>query len=243
MKERYIIIGCMLVVIVMACCYSKQAEAKIKTKIIPTKFTTPIQKGKSYRMDELLKTVETLSFDAKNLRKKIKKGKKISLSGKGLTIKKRTFKAKKEGNYKLKVKTKDKCYVIPLRAVNKVYKIQQSKIAKITISYQYMGPMTTIEVDQNMIHQIVKKINGVKYSFALPKTLRRPIGYIGYYVDLYASDGSLIKKLMIGDGSLIKESIVGIYTEISWKSDSHHAKDCFDYIKKVYNDGLSSNAK
>ena len=217
MKWWNVLIGCVIVALMMSFCHIEQAEAK--TRPTYKTITIPIQKGKTYQLYAFMKKLEKEYAESAaehfySIRRAIKKGKKVTLSGKGLTIKKKTFKAKKTGEYKLKVKIKKKCYVFSFCAVEKIYKLKPSGIAGIKILTRAMGETTTVEVkDREVINQIVNKINQAKYVFNFTESMLMIIGGKDYYVELYASDGSPPKVL----GLLYNKIQIN---NICWTSDS-----------------------
>lgn len=227
MKLRNVLVGCMVMVaVVMTLCHAEQACAKTNTFYR----TITVQKGKSYGLNDFLKKI-----GGNEVRAKIKKGKKVMLSGKGLTIKKRNFKAKKIGKYKLNIKIKNEKFVFPLSVIDKTLQIKPNKIAKITISTKVMGQTTSAEVkDRETINQIANKINQAKFSFDFAKSMRPRVGFAGHYVSFYAGDGTLLKEVAMA-GNEVRED-----KWTCWKAASD---ECYNYVKSVYNSILSGNTQ
>lgn len=234
MKFKRMLVGCLLIAVIISLCPLGEVQAETNPLVIA------VEKGKTYRLNGFLKKLIKFGrvSDAKEIGskiKKLKKGKGVVLSGKGLTIKKQNFKAKKPGKYKLKLKINKKSYVFSLLAVEKFYQLEQEKITRVVISTKVMGQTTSAEVkDRETIDQIVNKINQAKYSFDFAESMRIRIGFAGYYVSFYAGDGSLVKKFEMGENGVREDK--GTY----WKAAS---EECYNYVGSVYNSILSGNTQ
>lgn len=234
MKFKRMLVGCLLIAVIISLCPLGEVQAETNPLVIA------VEKGKTYRLNGFLKKLIKFGrvSDAKEIGskiKKLKKGKGVVLSGKGLTIKKQNFKAKKPGKYKLKLKINKKSYVFSLLAVEKFYQLEQEKITRVVISTKVMGQTTSAEVkDRETIDQIVNKINQAKYSFDFAKSMRPRVGFAGHYVSFYAGDGTLLKEVAMA-GNEVRED-----KWTCWKAASD---ECYNYVKSVYNNILSSNTQ
>lgn len=231
--QKIAAIGCLIAMTVSLFFQSMQVEAAkaVKTVTCPTIIT--LQKGKFYKVNDFLKLAGTVNSNAEKLRTKIKKGMKCRISGKGLNIKKKMFKVKKTGEYKLKIQLKKKVYVFPICVVDKTYKLEPEEVAGVKItSYVTVPPASTVKItNRAVLNQFVEKINRVGYSFSFPKTLRRRVGYAGYYVEIYGNNGKLIGKIqMFNDG--FRDIRASNYT--TWKADLSGAAEFYDYVKALY---------
>ena len=64
------------------------------------------------------------------------------------------------------------------------------------------------------------------------------MGFGGYYVSLYNAEGSCINRLAVVSDS-IWDTEVYMGKRFLWKSDSHFAKECFEFIDKTYKGALA----
>ena len=226
--------GCLLAMTASLFFQSMQVEAAkaVKTVTCPTIIT--LQKGKFYKVNDFLKLAGTVNSNAEKLRTKIKKGMKCRISGKGLNIKKKMFKAKKTGEYKLKIKLKKKVYVFPVYVADKGYQLQPEEVTSIKISSYATVPPVPIQFNtQEAVSQFVEKINQAKYTIRFPKTLVERPGFVGCCVVIYYQDGHSDVLWMTDAG--FKESyanqnnkwIEKIYT-------SPGAKEFYDYVEALY---------
>lgn len=235
MKQNRIL--CMVVVgflaagIAILSCHPELAEAAKKI----TAQNISVQKGKSYKLDDFLKLVATSNSDAGDLRSNIKKGTEYTVSGKGLQLTKRTFKGKKVGKYTLKIKTKKKTYAFPLCVVDKTYKLQADQVARIGISsYQTPPPVAKEFNTPEQINEFVAKVNQTKFTFMLPKTLFKNSGcFVGYRVELYASDGKLIAAWWLTESGF-EEPHTNEKNNAERNYTSSQAKAFYQYIEALY---------
>lgn len=253
MRQRGFKTGCMLLVLMMFFCQFEQLEAKERSpkseRTLKQEWAEPsskyfyqpasVQKGRFYSIKDFINVAGT-SVSAAQLRSKIiKKKVKFTMSGSGLVIRNQSFKANKTGDYKLNVKTEDEWHVFSLHVVDQYFEIQADEVSKVTISQKEMGETTTMEfTDSNIVNEISGKLSQSKYTFVFPKTPKIPVGFGGYYVSLYNAEGSCINHLAVVSDS-IWDTEVYMGKRFLWKSDSHFAKECFEFIDKTYKGALS----
>lgn len=224
------VIGCLVAGMVILSCPPKPVEAAKKI----TAQNMAVQKGKSYKLDDFLKLVATSNSDVGDLRSKIKKGTKITVSGKGLQTTKRTFKGNKAGGYTLKIKTEKKTYVFPLCVVDKMYKLQADQVARIEISSYLTTPPVAKEFNTpEQINQFVEKVNQAKFTFTLPKTLFVKTGFSGYRIVLYASDGKQIATWWLTESGF-EEPHTNEKNNANQNYTSTQAKAFYQYIEALY---------
>ncbi len=182
-----------------------------------------VQKGKTYRLKDILDLEATASFEAKNLRRKIRKGKKVSISGR-----------------ELKVKNK-KLYIFPIEVVKKTFQLRADEVSRIVIKSFAAFPPPEIEItDRAVIDRYVEWMNQIKYTFHFLETLRQRVGDTGNYIELYADDGSLIGNFKIGENGITDHGFRkydghGKYADlVSWKSESPLAGEFYRYVKGLF---------
>lgn len=247
MKCSRIILGCVVVVIVMSLCSMKPiAAVSKKMRSLDTNLTyintrfVPVEKGKEYKIYDFLKDLKAgIGIQAKEeLRVDIKDKRIVSLSGKGLKIKKRTFQAKKQGDYFLRVETEKNNYVFPLYVVDSSYKVQPDNVAKVSIGINIMGKETkTMVTDRETICQVVEKINQAKYSFDFASTQKPRTGFGGYFVNIYLNGENAAKELRLDEGGFRMEDAL-VSTGIRWSGKTTSAKECYDCVRQVFNNAL-----
>ena len=223
MKRRYIVSGCMLML--LALLFSQIPFVSAKTKPNPHPVSAKksgvyrlkrnldadkskvdkykselrvhlLEKGKTYRLKSFL-NMEEKSLLKEELVTRIKKKpkQKITLSGEGIKIKKQTFCPQKEGLYMLKVETDEDSYIFPIYAVNHEYKVNLDEVDKISITINQMGKSyTALHMDGR-------------------KTELNTLNYGGF-------------------------SINTGWVRAKWSSDSPSAIDFVDYIGQVFDDYL-----
>ena len=237
--KKMIAAGCLLMTAAVLLSHPRPADAAAK---FTADSEIAVQKGKTYQLKDFLNLAETIYSAAGDIRKSIKKGKKVTMSGSGMTIKnkKLTFKVKKTGKYKLKVKTKKKTYIFPLNAVEKTYQLRADEIASMKIRSYVTVPPPEIEIkDRAVINQYVEKVNQTKYTFSLPKTLRLLPGAFagGYVVELYNSDGKCIQKCELTMEGLFD---ITVYDTKKWKSNyitwksKAYAGEFYKYVEALF---------
>lgn len=252
-RQKSFRIGCMLLVLTLFFCPFEQVEAKAKNtnseKALRQEWAEPsskyfyntalVQKGRFYSIKDFI-NVAGMSVSAAQLRSKIVKKKvKFTMSGSGLVIRNQSFKANKTGDYKLNVKTENEWHVFSLHVVERYFEVQADEVSKVTISQEQMGKMTTMEfANSHIVNEISDRLSQSKYTFVFPKTSRVPLGFGGYYVSLYDDEGNCMNRLaVVSDSIWDTETYMG--KRFRWKSDSHFAKECFEYIDKTYKEALA----
>lgn len=224
------VIGCLVAGLVILPCQPGKAEAAKKA----TAQNMAVQKGKSYKLDDFLKLAATGNSAAEELRTKIKKGTKYTVSGKGLQVTKRTFKGKKTGKYTLRIKTTKKTYIFPLCVVDAAYKLNANEVARIEISSYLTTPPVSKEWSAPAeINQFVEKVNQTKFTFTLPKTLFKKPGFVGYRIALYASDGKQIALWWLTESGF-EEPHTNEKDHANENYISSHAKEFYQYIETLY---------
>ena len=218
----------LVVVSVFSFCENEVSATSIG-KNIKTELT--IQKGKKYKLDQVLKVRGLFlgKYSMIDIQQKLKKDKQCRLLGKGLTIRKNTFLAAKEGKYKLKVKLKKKTYTIPICAVNQTYRLPKSDIAKIEICLRTgAAEMSTVKVEEyGQLSYIVDTINAAKYSYDLDFSYPSRVGFGGYYLYFYDAMGNLITRI-----GLVPEGIKDDYLRY-WTNKKVGAQ-VYEMIDKLY---------
>ncbi len=253
MRLKSFKMGCMLLALMLFLCQFGQSEAKVKSqkseKALKQMWAEPstkyfyhtafVQKGRFYPIKDFI-NVAGMSDSAAQLRSKmIKKKVKFTMSGSGLVIRNQSFRANKTGDYRLNVRTENEWHVFSIRVVERYFKVQADKVAKVVISQDELGARTAMEfTDPSVINEISCKLTQPKYTFVFPKTSRVPLGFGGYYVSLYTSDGRCLDHLAVVDDKIWNAGMVG-GKRFVWKSDSHFAKECFEYIDKTYKGALA----
>lgn len=252
-RQKSFKMGCMFLVLMMFLCQFEQLEAKERSpkseRALKQEWAEPsskyfyqtalVQKGHFYSIKDFINVAGT-SVSAAQLRSKIVKKKvKFTMSGSGLVIRNQSFKANKTGDYKLNVKTENEWHVFSLHVVDRYFEVQADEVSKVTIAQEEMGKTTTMEfTDSHIINEISGKLSQSKYTFVFPKTHRVPLGFGGYYISLYNAEGNCINRLaVVSDGIWDTEVYMG--KRFRWKSDSHFAKECFEFIDKTYKGALA----
>ncbi len=246
MKQRLVILGCVIVTMLLLVCSSEYVKINAKIK----KYEKPlrqewlgkdrhtyefiaIQKEQYYTLQDFLRVYRTKYKSAEELLIQIKNNGNVACSGKGLKIRKHKFMAKKEGEYKLKIKTENKFHVFSLRVVEPFYQMQLDRVSKILLSQKTLGKTTMMEVtDPNKVNGIKSKLMQTKYAFDFTKTLKKRAGFGGYYVALYDTSDHLIQHFSITSNTISEYGAM-------WMSDSDFASECFDQIDNVYKDALA----
>lgn len=253
MRQKSFKTGCMLLIFMLFLCQFEQLEAKAKStnfeKTLKQEWAEPsskyfyqtalVQKGRFYSIKDFIH-VAGMSVSAAQLRSKIiKKKVKFTMSGNGLVIRNQSFKANKTGDYRLNVRTKNEWHVFSIHVVERYFKVQADKVARVEISQSELGKRTTMEfTDPNLINEISCKLTQPKYTFVFPKTSQVPVGFGGYYVSLYTAEGNCINRLaVVSNGIWDTKTYMG--KRFLWKSDSHFAKECFEYIDITYKEALA----
>lgn len=243
--KRFAAIYMIFMMIMSLLCF-RQAEAKIKNiqyketkveeKILRnTMFTcVSISKGKYYSLKRFVSILKNSKrYDVSCVSSDMKEDKEPTLSGKGLTIRKQSFKAVKTGTFRLKIKVNGSSYVFPLRVVEPYYQMDFQDVGKISLKKYVMWKSTTVFVeDADVIYKIMHEINRARYSFDVEYSLRSPVGCDEYFVSLYSRDGRILESIVLCPHEIMK-------TRSVWVADSSTTKECFDYINAIYNDDFS----
>lgn len=264
MKRRYIVSGCMLML--LALLFSQIPFVAAKTKPNPHPVSAKksrgcqfkhyldsdkgkvdkyksglrvhlLEKGKTYRLKSFL-NMDEKSLLKEELITRIKKKprQKITLSGEGIKIKKQTFCPEKEGLYMLKVETTEDSYIFPIYAVNKEYKVNLNEVDKISITVNQMGKSYTALVQEPLVlRHIVDRINRADYSFDFAGSRKRRVGNTGFTVGIQWKDGRVTELNTLNYGGF---SINTGWVRAKWSSDSQSATDFVDYIGQVFDNYL-----
>lgn len=264
MKRRYIVSGCMLML--LALLFSQIPFVSAKTKPNPHPVSAKksgvyrlkrnldadkskvdkykselrvhlLEKGKTYRLKSFL-NMEEKSLLKEELVTRIKKKpkQKITLSGEGIKIKKQTFCPQKEGLYMLKVETDEDSYIFPIYAVNQEYKVNLDEVDKISITINQMGKSYTALVQEPLVlRHIVDRINRAEYRFDFAESREYRVGNTGFAVGIQWKDGRKTELNTLNYGGF---SINTGWVRAKWSSDSPSAIDFVDYIGQVFDDYL-----
>lgn len=141
MRLRTLVSSLLITSIMMTMLFTVPNNVYAKSKRNEICETMTVKKGERYNIFSFLKVLQQRYQKAETLREKLMKNK-FKLSGNGIKVKGKYFKAKRKGDLTLKVKVKKKMYKIPLCSVTK-YKLQASNISKIEI--RKAGPYKTVE--------------------------------------------------------------------------------------------------
>ncbi len=211
-------------------------EKKIEGNLVrKTTFTSvSISKGKYYSLKRFIGFLKNSSrHDVSDISSDMKKDTKAILSGKGLTVRKNSFKAVKTGTFQLKIKVNGSSYVIPLRVVEPYYQMNFQEVRKISIKKYVMWKSTKVFIeDMNKINRIMYEINRARYSFDVHYSLLNPLGCDDFFISLYSEDGRTLESIVLCPHKIVK-------SRATWMADSSTTKECFDYISAVYNDAFS----
>ncbi len=261
MKERKAIITCIALIFIFTFCQSEQTAAKKKMIEIPLKQewanktkefsyeTVTIETGKTYTLKELIKPFCNYASIVYDLDEKLNKGSKISISGKGLLVKKKKISGKRPlikkkairandaGDYWLEVKVKDSFHLFRVKAVNKYFNVSENEVTKIIISDYEMGEYTHLEItDPLHVNQIVSKLVNSRYAFVSPR-----VGSLcatsRYSVGLYGDEGAYIAGFEI-----LPDQVAGSWC-LRRAENVSEARVCYDYIIKLFHDTLSQIPK
>lgn len=246
MKQRLAMLGCVVVTFLLLFSSSQHVELSAKTKkyektlrqewLVGDRYiyeSIAIQKGQYYTFQDFLKVCRTKYNSAGELLVQIKNNRNVVWYGKGLKIHKKKFMAKNIGEYKLKIKIENECHIFSLRVVEPFYQMQLDRVSKILISQKTLGKTTTMEIaDPNKVNGIKSKLMQTKYAFDFTKSMKKQVGFGGYYVALYDAGDRLIQHFSMTSNTLGESGAM-------WKSDSDFASKCFDQIDNVYKEALS----
>ncbi len=250
MRQKSFKMGCILLVLMLFLGQFEPLEAKAKSpkseKELKQEWAepslryfyrmVPVQKGCFYSIKDFIKIAGIGSVSAAKLRNKIKKKDDFTMWGSGLVIRNQSFKANKTGEYKLNVQTENEWHVFSLHVVERNYRVPAGKVAKVAISQKEIGKMTTMEfTDPHVVNDISVRLSQAKFTFAFPKTRQLLVGFGGFYVSLYTSDGNCINRLAVVSDKIWDTEVSGSL-RIGWKSNSQYAKEFFDFIEKTYKD-------
>lgn len=197
-----------------------------------------IEKGKTYQIKNLLKQIKSeegvlySASKAEAILKAVNKSKKVKLSGKGITVKKNSFKVKKEGMYTLKIKAKKKTYKINVKSVPKTFSLDSSKISRVNISAILDEPgLKTVEIkDPELISQIAEKMNRAQYKFNFLESSKIRVGFLKYYVDIYDTNNQLMYyHLKVSDEGVQNET-----DNVKWQQNSEQAKTVYQYLEQIF---------
>lgn len=192
-----------------------------------------VQKGKYYTLRDFLKVCGTKYNSAGELLKQIKNNSDIVCSGKGLKIKNDKFMAKNTGEYKLKIRTGDEFHIFSLRVVEPYYPMQPDRVSKILISQKTLGKTTEVEItDPDRINGVKSELMQTKYAFDFTESMKRRVGFGGYYVALYDAGGHLLQQFSLTSDTLGESGAM-------WKSGSESGGKCFGQIDQMYKEAVS----
>lgn len=211
-------------------------ETKIDKRILKNNLFTrvSISKGKYYSLKRFVSILKNSNnskhYDVSYVSSDMKEDKKAILSGKGLTIRKQSFKAVKTGTFRLKVKVNGNSYIFPLWVVEPYYKMDFQNVGKISLKKYVMWESTMAFIeDTDVINKIMHEINRARYSFDVECSLRSNVECDDYFVSLYSKDGRILESIMLCPHKIVR-------SRSTWTADISAAKECFDYISAVYND-------
>ncbi len=211
-------------------------EKKIEGNLVrKTTFTSvSISKGKYYSLKRFVSILKTGSrHDVSYISSDMKKDKKATLFGKGLTVRKNSFKAVNTGTFQLKVKVNGSVYVFPLCVVEPYYQMNFQEVRKISIKRYVMWKSTKVFIeDMNTINRIMYEINRARYSFDVHYSLLNSLACDDFFISLYSEDGQTLESIVLCPHEIVK-------SRATWMADSSTTKECFDYISAVYNDAFS----
>lgn len=210
----------------------KKIDGKVVRKI--TFSSVSISKGKYYSLKRFVSILKySRHHDVSCVRSDMKEDTKATLSGKGLTIRKKSFKAVKTGIFQLKIKVNGSSYVFPLRVVEPYYQMNVQDVSKISLEKPVMGRSTTVIIENtDTINKIMDEINRARYSFDAEYSVTTISGFDGYWVDLYSEDGRLLEWIGLCPDIIIQ-------SRAFWRGDPFATKQCFDYINSVYKEAFS----
>ena len=109
-------------------------------------------------------------------------------------------------------------------------------------------PPTQIEIkDRKVINQYVQKANLSNYAFSYAKTLKIPVGFAGYVVELYDSDGKCIQKCELATDALTDVTVYNTKNTKKWKSNyitwksKAYAGEFYKYVEALFQTVSSAN--
>ena len=241
LKRKYMVSGIMLYlcfafVLPLELKAENNKEKKIEGNLVrKTTFTSvSISKGKYYSLKRFIGFLKNSSrHDVSDISSDMKKDTKAILSGKGLTVRKNSFKAVKTGTFQLKIKVNGSSYVIPLRVVEPYYQMDFQDVGQISIKKYVMWKSTKIFIkDTNTISKITDEINRARYSFDVEFSLHNHAACDDFFISLYSEDGRTLESIVLCPHKIMEY-------RASWGADPSTTKECFDYISAVYNDAFS----
>lgn len=152
--------------------------------------------GKTYKISKIAKTTKNTE-SGRTLAKAIK-GKKIkwSASSKEVVVKKKSFRIKSPGYYRLTAKTKKHKYVLPVLAVDEKRERDYSQVAYAELVYGNTGESVQIS-NKNEVGMLCAKIKEAQYTFDYETTVKRLVGWT-FWIKFYSADGKLIDDLTTG---------------------------------------------
>lgn len=257
MKTKKLTAGCIVLAmaVLLSFCPSGPAAAKENKKAQQKRLASEwgrevffhtyatILKGKTYTLDEFLKIYEHEKSHnpAKKLRSKIKKGMKASLSGKGLTIKNKTFRAENTGEYQLQVKAENTYHWFRVRVVEENLKVQTDGVAKVLISWNICEApweKAWFEItDPNVIDQFATKLRQAEYTYDCPFYPGSFMIDVGYSVCFYDSKGERLYSVEMYPDMVVNSAAYWCTGNLSL------AQGCYDYIDMIYKDKVSQMPK
>ena len=265
MKERKAIITCIALILMFIFCQSEQTAAKKKMIEIPLKQewanktkefsyeTVTIETGKTYTLKELIKPFSDYNSIVYDLNNKLNKGSKITISGKELLVNKKSISGKKPlvnkktirandtGDYWLKVTLRDSVHLFRVKSVEKYFSVPVNEVAKIIITQydkHWDGKPIRVEItDPIQIRQIVSRLMKPRYAFSFARLRNDLPCSNGYYLGLYAEDGRCLAWQIMESYGMVEVKYV------RKAENSSEAKECYDYIYKLYKDLLAQVPK
>ncbi len=245
MLKRKYIVSCMLLYLCLCFVIPIELKAKNNIKYMEKKIdgtfvrkiafsSVSISKGKYYSLKRFVSILKySKHHDVSCVRSDMKEDKKAVLSGKGLTIRKNSFKAAKTGIAQLNIKINGSSYVFPLRVAEPYYQMNFHDVSKISLTKPVMGKSTTVFIEKtDTIKRIMEEINRARYSFDVEYSVTIISGFDGYWVGLYSEDGRLLEYIGLCTDMIIK-------SRAYWTADRSATAECFDYMNSVYNEVFS----
>lgn len=232
MKKNLLVV-CMCSIAIGVLFHFQMSDAK--TTQVNSKKVVKVEKQKKYTLQSFLKQTKSGKlyggYKADKILKKVKKAKKVKLSGKGITVRKMSFMIKKEGDYTLNIRVDNKKYSIYVKAVPKTFTLDALKISRVTISAMINDPtLKTIEItDQQTLVEIAKSMNEARYQFDFRESSKKLVGCLKYYVSVYDTDNRLIHNLRVA----------GKYTwsdtdNTAWGQTSGRAENAYQYLDQLF---------
>lgn len=192
MKKRIFLLACLFMGLCFIVSNQTVSAAENHHKLVSRSLY--VQQGKTYRLSKILS--ELYDPDEGDTLKNCLKGKKTYQAKKSqIKLTKNTLKVKKQGDYKLTVKTKKKKYTITLSSRAEKWPAIPEGITKVTLMRE--GKFVEVQ-DAATIQYLCSLFKSADYRFSYKESNLTKAGW-SYSICLYTSDGKMERRFTISD--------------------------------------------